>query len=54
MGDAMNGHLGVLTLLLGHGAQVDVKNDFGETALLLAQMKGHEPLVTALSQRQYT
>jgi ankyrin repeat protein len=45
---AEEGHEAVVRLLLEHKADVDAKNEDGETALLMATKKGHEVVVRLL------
>jgi ankyrin repeat protein len=39
---ARNGHLGVAKLLLEHGADINAKNDVGETPYLLSILSGSQ------------
>ena len=48
MGAAMNGHYQVTRELLAAGANPFLKNDFGETALDCAEMKGHTEIAALL------
>ena len=50
MGAAMNGHASTVRLLLTHGAPVAPINEFGETALQLAESRGHVACVEALRE----
>ena len=45
---ANTGNKAMVDMLLGHGADVDKKNRFGNTALSQAAAKGHERVVDAL------
>ena len=48
MAAARCGHLQIVKLLLGHGAEVDSKNDNGMTPLIAASQTGHWETVEAL------
>ena len=51
MGVAMNGHVDLLKMFLDAGADLTPKNDFDETALDLAKVKGHVDVAEILSAK---
>ena len=50
---AMQGDTGEVTYLLNVGAEVNAKNIYGETALILAALQGYTEIVTALMDAAY-
>lgn len=48
-GAALNGHIQIVRLLLSHGADTNIQNDWGKTALMEAEREGHEEIVSELS-----
>jgi hypothetical protein len=42
----------VVRLLLAKGANIDAKNNKGETALMLAEGKGHTEIVKLLQEKR--
>ena len=44
----MNGHLQTTKLLLESEADISIKNDFGETAIECAELKGHHDIVSLI------
>jgi uncharacterized protein len=49
---AQNGDLGMVELLLGHGADPTLANDAGKTAADVAREKGHEEIAALLEKRR--
>ena len=45
---AWNGYLGIVKLLLGHGADVNVVNDEGETPYQISMLRGHQEIADSL------
>lgn len=45
---ASYGHSNVVSILLKSGAEVDIENSKGETAITLAEGKGHDNIVSLL------
>ena len=45
-----NGHINIAQLLLNNGADVNVKDSWGRTAMMVAKSKGHTEIVELLQQ----
>ncbi len=48
---AARGHLAVVRALLDHGANVNLEDNFGRTALAIASAEGHDDIATMLARR---
>ena len=47
---AVNGYKEIVALLIDNGADIEAMNEFGNTALTLAQEKKHEDIVRLLKK----
>ena len=47
----MHGHKEVVLSLLNHGASINIKNNYGRTALMYASDRGHNEVVLSLLDR---
>ena len=50
MWTSQNGHSSVIKLLLEFGAQADIQDNKGETALMIASQNGHSKVVRLLQE----